>query len=53
MLLGGTERNPKPSIATAAMAIRLKNVFFDITFLSLVAERTFLSAAGKELVFAS
>jgi hypothetical protein len=43
----------KPNAATAVKAIRLKNVFFDITFLSLVAKETFSKAAGKEKLFTS
>jgi hypothetical protein len=42
---GATESIPKPSAAIAVTAIRLKNVDFDITFLSFVVEKTFLSTA--------
>jgi len=48
--LAPTEPNPKAAIAVTA--IRLKNVFFDITFLSVVARETFSMAAGKESFFA-
>jgi hypothetical protein len=44
---GAMESTPKPKEATAIMAIRLKNVFFDITFLSFVVDKTFLSTADR------
>jgi hypothetical protein len=44
----GTElRTPIPNAATATSAIRLKFVFVDICFLSLVANRNFLVAASR------
>jgi hypothetical protein len=45
--LGLTENIPKPNAAIAVIAIRLKNVVFDITFLSIVVDKTFLSAADR------
>jgi hypothetical protein len=45
---GATESIPKPNAAIAVKAIRLKNVFCDITFLSVVVKKTFFSTAGKE-----
>jgi len=42
---GATERSPKPRAATATSAMRLKVVFVDILFLSVVVKRTFLLAA--------
>jgi hypothetical protein len=50
---GTTESIPKPKAAIAVKAIRLKNVFFDIDFLSIVVKKTFFSTAGKDLTFAS
>ena len=47
---GATESIPKPNAAIAVKAIRLKNVVFDITFLSFVVDKTFLSAADREFV---
>ena len=44
---GLTESIPKPNAAIAVIAIRLKNVVFDITFLSFVVDKTFLSAADR------
>ena len=44
---GATESIPKPNAAIAVKAIRLKNVEFDITFLSFVVDKTFLSAADR------
>jgi hypothetical protein len=38
---GIVERNPNPRAAIAVKATRLKNVDFDITFLSFVVQRTF------------
>ena len=43
---------PKPNAATTASAIRLK-VIFDISFLSIVVPKTFLTTAGKAKCFAS
>jgi len=46
--LEGTElRTPRPKAATATSAIRLKFVFVDIYFLSLVVTRNFLVAASR------
>jgi len=39
---------PNPKDATTTSAIRLKYVFVDIYFLSLVASKTFLEAAGEK-----
>ena len=39
---------PNPKEATTTSAIRLKYVFVDIYFLSLVASKTFLEAAGEK-----
>jgi hypothetical protein len=50
---GATESIPKPNAAIAVIAIRLKNVVFDITFLSCVVEKTFSPTAGKDLISAS
>jgi hypothetical protein len=44
---GATESNPKPNEATATSAIRLKFVFVDIYFLSLVVTKNFLVAASR------
>jgi len=49
----GTERNPRPKLATTTNAARLKNVFVDIYFLSKVVWKTFSHTAGKEKLFAS
>jgi hypothetical protein len=38
---GATERTPRPNAATATSAIRLKVVFVDICFLSVVDIETF------------
>jgi hypothetical protein len=44
----GTElRTPRPKEATATSAMRLKFVFVDICFLSIVVTRTFLVAASR------
>ena len=51
--LGALENAPNESAAIAIIDTRLKNVFFDITFLSFVATETFPGAAGKDLSFAS
>jgi len=42
---GATEKTPRPNAATATSAMRLKVVFVDILFLSVVVKRTFLLAA--------
>jgi len=42
---GTTERIPRPNDATATSAIRLKVVFVDILFLSVVVMKTFSMAA--------
>jgi hypothetical protein len=42
---GPEDSNPNPKAATTASAIRLKVAFVDISFLSIVATRTFLVAA--------
>jgi hypothetical protein len=47
------ESVPKPKAETATSAMRLRVVFVDICFLSLVVEKTFFSTAGKERLFAS
>jgi hypothetical protein len=53
-LAGATDViNPKPKAETATSAMRLRVVFVDICFLSLVVEKTFSSTAGKERLFAS
>ena len=44
---GTTESIPKPKAATATSAMRLKFVFVDICFLSLVVTRNFLVAASR------
>jgi len=44
---GATEIIPKPNAAIADKATRLKNVVFDITFLSFVVDKTFLPTADK------
>jgi len=44
---------PRPNAETATSAMRLKVVFVDIDFLSLVVNKTFLFTAGKEKLFAS
>jgi hypothetical protein len=49
---GATPRTPKPSATTSESAKRLKLVFVDIYFLSIVAIETFPITAGKE-TFAS
>jgi len=48
-----TDNVPKPKAETATSAMRLRVVFVDICFLSLVVEKTFFSTAGKERLFAS
>ena len=47
---GATDRNPKPNAETTTSAKRLKLVFFDIVFLSLVVTKTFFVTAGKEFL---
>ena len=42
---GATERTPRPNAATATSAMRLKVVFVDICFLSIVELRTIRSSA--------
>ena len=42
---GETERTPKPNAATVSSAMRLKVVFVDMCFLSLVDPRTVRSSA--------
>ncbi len=46
---GATERTPRPKAATATSAIRLKVVFVDIYFLSIVELRT-IRGSALELV---
>ena len=46
---GTTERTPKPNAATATSEIRLKVVFVDMLFLSLVDPRNFRSSAWAEM----
>jgi hypothetical protein len=48
-----TDKTPMPNVATTTSAIRLKYVFVDICFLSLVVSETFSNTAGKEISFAS
>jgi hypothetical protein len=49
----GADINPKPSTATNPSEIRLKNVFVDIYFLSIVVTETFSITAGEEKFFTS
>jgi hypothetical protein len=42
---GATEKTPRPNTATATSAMRLKVVFVDILFLSVVVMKTFSMAA--------
>jgi hypothetical protein len=49
---GATESIPKPNAAITPSATRLKFVFVDIDFLSIVVSKTFSLTAGKELIFA-
>jgi hypothetical protein len=42
---GATERTPRPNAAIATSAMRLKVVFVDILFLSVVVMKTFSMAA--------
>jgi len=44
---------PSPKADTTTSAMRLKIVFVDICFLSLVVKKTFSFTAGKEVLFAS
>ena len=44
---GTEDSNPRPKAATATSAMRLKFVFVDICFLSLVVTRNFLVAASR------
>jgi hypothetical protein len=46
---GTTERTPKPNAATATSEIRLKVVFVDMFFLSLVDPRNFRGSAWAEM----
>jgi len=46
---GTTERTPKPNAATATSEIRLKVVFVDMFFLSLVDPRNFRRSAWAEM----
>jgi hypothetical protein len=50
---GATDRNPSPNADTTTSARRLKFVFVDICFLSVVVKKTFPFTAGKEELFAS
>jgi hypothetical protein len=45
---GATESIPSPNAAIAVKATRLKNVVFDITFLSFVVDKTFLPTADRD-----
>ena len=47
-----TESIPKPNVETATSAMRLRVVFVDICFLSLVVNETFSLTAGRELISA-
>jgi hypothetical protein len=44
---GATDRTPAPNAATATSAMRLKFVFVDMFFLSLVELRNFLISARR------
>jgi hypothetical protein len=48
---GVTEIKPKPNADTATSAMRLRSVFVDICFLSLVDPRTIRSSAWAEIAF--
>jgi len=48
-----TDKRPKLKAETATSAMRLRVVFVDICFLSLVVKKTFFFTAGKERLFAS
>jgi hypothetical protein len=43
-----TESIPKPKVETATSAMRLRVVFVDICFLSLVVKETFSLTAGRD-----
>jgi hypothetical protein len=45
---GTIDINPKPKAETATSAMRLRVVFVDICFLSLVVNETFSLTAGRE-----
>jgi hypothetical protein len=49
----GADKSPNPSAATRPSEIRLKNVFVDIYFLSIVVIETFSITAGEEKFFTS
>jgi hypothetical protein len=49
----GVDSKPKPKAAITPSDKRLKNVFLDIYFLSIVVIETFPITAGKDEVFAS
>jgi hypothetical protein len=49
----GLPINPIPNATTTASEIRLKVVFVDIYFLSLVVQETFSYTADKEKIFVS
>ena len=51
-LAGATDKTPAPKAATATSAMRLKIVLLDISFLSLVVNKTFSFTAGKDEVLA-
>jgi hypothetical protein len=46
-LAGATDRTPAPNVATATSAMRLRSVFVDMFFLSLVRFRNFLDLARR------
>jgi len=50
---GAEDKRPKPKAETATSAMRLRVVFVDIDFLSLVVKKTFLFTAGKGRPLAS
>jgi hypothetical protein len=45
---GTVESRPNPNVETATSAMRLRVVFVDICFLSLVVKKTLLFTAGKD-----
>jgi hypothetical protein len=49
----GVDNKPKPKAAITPSDMRLKNVFVDIYFLSVVVTETFPITAGKDEVLAS
>jgi hypothetical protein len=49
----GTDKKPTPIAAITPSATRLKNVFLDIYFLSIVVIETFPITAGKDEILAS